>query len=176
MTIEAHPLTLYLASAGESASSFAARAGIAPDLLGAILAGNMTPDLALARRLSAAAGGGVTVSEMLPNDAPVVDAFARKSPAGQPLNAPLLSAVIEVVAPEAFAPQSSEAYRAAEVAADIYAALCAITSISRADRLAEALRPALRESFAKRADRRDPDGAAERAARLYFAAEARLSA
>lgn len=171
MSIAAHPLTLHLAASGEGARAFAHRAGVAPSVLGAVLAGHVTPDLSLARRLAAASGGAVKIGDLLV-DAPVADTLLARAPT---LNAPLLTAVIEVVAPDVFPPQSPEAYRAAEAATDIYAALGPVTALSRADRLAAALRPALKQSFAGRAGR-DVTHAARRAARLYFAAEARLSA
>ncbi|MBY0421000.1 MAG: hypothetical protein K2Q06_01770 [Parvularculaceae bacterium] len=168
MRDDPHPLSAYLAASQESLASFAARADVDVDRLEGVLAGRV-PDLALARRLAAASGGAVTIPTL---GLDVVDAAPRVAP----LNAALLSAVIEVVAPDRFAPDSDASAHAAEAAANIFVALAGITDRSRADRLAEALRPALQESGARSDDPPSPGAAARRAARLYFAAEARLTA
>lgn len=163
-----HPLAAYLDAARESRSSFAARSKVDIACVERVIAG-WTPDLALARRLAAASGGAVTIGDL---GLTIVDVVSR----AEPLNARLLSAVIEVVVPDLFAPDSHEAALTAETAADAFVALAGLNDRNRADRLAEALRPALQENGGARFDLQSAQAAASRAARLYFAAEARLTA
>lgn len=169
-----HPLADYLAASGESQSAFAARAGAGPDIVASVLDQSGAADLGTARRILAASSGAIELADLVGPAATVV--LDGRFGTGPRINDSLLAAVLEVIAPKSYRLDSEDAAFAAGVAADIYDALSAVSALTRTDRLAEALRPALRESFAKTADRGDPDAAARQAARLYLAAEARLSA
>lgn len=172
----AHLLADHLAASGEDAGAFAVRAGIERSLLDSILSGGVAPDLMTARRISAASGGAIGVRQLIA----AADSVILVGGYGGAIDDRLLAAVIEVVAPETFPPDCTLAAFVATVAADTFAALTTVSGLSRQDRLAEALRPGLRENFARIAGRQDdpsrPDAAAREAARLYFAAEARLAA
>ncbi len=168
-----HPLADYLATSGESRSAFAARAGTTTQMIAGVIAGACATDLASARRMVAASGGAVGLVDVL---APGAREIVEGCFGGPRINAALLAAVLEVVSPNVFSRDSGDAAFAADVVADIYDAIGAVTALSRPDRLAEALRPALQENFSRRADLGDPDETARQAARLYFAAESRLLA
>lgn len=168
-----HPLADYLAVSGESRSAFAARAGTTAQTIAGVIAGACTADLAAARRMVAASGGAIGLVDLLaPGGCGIIEGRFE----GPRINTALLTAVLEVVSPSVFSRDSGNAAFVADVAADIYDAIGAVSALSRADRLVEALRPALRENFARCSDPGDPDGAARQAARLYLAAESRLSA
>lgn len=168
-----HPLQAYLAASGEGIASFAARVGATPRLISDMIAGAASPDLGAARRIAAASGGAVDLFDLIPGrQGQVVEgAFS-----GGRINDQLLAAVIEVVAPAIFPPHSKAAAFVAAAASNIYDALAGVSALSRTDRLAEALRPALQDSFAASPDCGEPDAAARLAARLYLTAESRLSA
>lgn len=168
-----HPLQAYLVASGEGVASFAARVGATPGLIADVIAGAASPDLGAARRIAAACGGAVDLLDLIP--ARQGDVIDRAFGGGRIDNA-LLAAVIEVVAPAIFPPHSRAAAFAAAAASDIYHALAGVSALSRTDRLAEALRPALQDSFAASPDCGEPDAAARLAARLYLTAESRLSA
>lgn len=170
MTMNEHPVGVYLAAAGETADAFARRAQVSPRFLADMLSRRVTPDLSAARRIVAATGGGVTIEDLLSADGARVDDLA---PRARRLNESLLSAAIEVVAPECFGQNSPEAAAISAFASDAYAALAGFTA-RRIDRLVEALVPPLEERFRGLLLRRDPAAAARHMARLYFAAEARL--
>lgn len=60
-------------------SAFARRVGITPATLSSVLSGKRRPSVDLARRISHATGGAVTVRELLVGDEPAL-AFERWSP------------------------------------------------------------------------------------------------
>lgn len=169
----AHALADYLAATRESIASFAARAGTDPAVIYGVVEGRGSTDLGAARRIAAASGGAVHPAELMSAQPSVV--FGKTFGAARAIDSRLLAAVIEVVAPQVFTQDCPEAAFAAAAAADIFEALADVSALSRTDRLAEALRPALRENFARSPDRGDPDHAASQAARLYLAAQSRLS-
>lgn len=170
----AHALADYLAVTLESVESFAARAGTDPAVIAGLLEGRALADLASARRIEAASGGAAEPAELMSAQPCVV--FGRTFGETRAINARLLAAVIEMVAPQVFRPECPEAAFVAAAASNIYDALAGVSALSRTDRLAEALRPALQDSFAASPDCGEPDAAARLAARLYLTAESHLSA
>jgi hypothetical protein len=169
----AHDLADYLALTRESIESFAARAGTHPAVVRGVLEGRGSPDLVVARRIAAASGGAIDPAKVMSAKPSVI--FGTSFGAPQAIDDRLLAAVIEVIAPQVFSPECREAAFAAAAAADIFEALSDVSALSQTDRLAEALRPALRESFARSPGCGDPDRAAFQSARLYLAAQSRLS-
>lgn len=144
-----HPAAEYLAASGEALDDFAARAGVSPARLAAIISHAVTPALADARRLAAATGGACVLEDFY-RDSParVVDALgARRS--GPPDAERLAEAVrqaLAVLAPDLAAGGGADlAGAAADAVLNTYDALGGVTGGAAEDRLARALRAVLEE-------------------------------
>lgn len=145
----AHPIAEYLEASGDTLEAFAGRAGMEIVRLKSILSGAETPDLLAARRILAAAGGGVTIEAIYEaSDIAVFDAARACAPdALDPERlASALSEALGLLDPRlADVSGGAIARAAADAVANTYDALAGVTSRRGGDRLAQALRGVLEE-------------------------------
>lgn len=152
----------FLEASGEELDTFAARAGVEPHRLYAIVTGEERADLTCARRIVLAAGGGLALEDILDgaDGADIID--GDFGAATEPLDVARLSLA---VAPElqGLGPEFCEA--AVEAIANTYDALGPVTSRQGPDRLLQALRAVL-EEIRRECGVRSPQSEIETAARL----------
>lgn len=143
----AHPLAAFIDETGDTLAAFAHRVGAPDDLMKAIVADEAAPDPMLARRIVDATCGAISFEQLMSGRETVVLDLSQRLTADSALDLGRLATAIRESHAEAFEVRipAAEFDIAAEAVAHTYAALARVTSERGVGRLAQALRPVLRE-------------------------------
>ncbi|MFN0024022.1 MAG: hypothetical protein ACKVS5_08985 [Parvularculaceae bacterium] len=167
----------HLLAVGVSQAAFARQVGIDARLFQQILAGDAAIDYRLAQRIVDAAGGALTLDDLLGGAEAVVDLRRRAAVNDAELDAEALECILADILPALLGGANRKGDEhlprlAADAAASAYAALSTVTTRRNADRLVQALLPVfaeiLEEMSAPSARRAEADALARQAAERYL--------
>ncbi len=167
----------HLREIGVSEAAFARQIGIDPHLFQQMLAGNPALDYRLAQRIIDAAGGALTLGDLLGGSEGVVDLRRRAAASDAEVDVEALERVLADILPALLGGANRKGDEhlprlAADAVASAYAALSTVTTRRNADRLVQALLPVfaeiLEEMSAPTARRSEADALARQAAERYL--------
>ncbi|HBS31010.1 MAG TPA: hypothetical protein DEA40_04610 [Parvularcula sp.] len=149
-----HALKEYLAAAGLSADDFARMIAVRPDAFRQMLSGGAAPDRRIAQRIADMTGGAVTVEDLAPGEAGVIDLNARAATSSADIDQEALTRVLAEILPALVggAQRKGDEHLpriAADAVANAYTALSSVTTCRNADRLVQALLPVFAEILAE---------------------------
>lgn len=144
----------YLAASGVSVDDFARQVAVDAEDLRKFLTGEAAPDRRVAQRIADMTDGAVTVEDLAPNNAGVVDLNARAAASSPEIDQEALTRVLAEILPGLVggAQRKGDEYLpriAADAVASAYAAMSTVTTRRNVDRLVQALLPVFAEILAE---------------------------